>query len=159
MMEKRVPITKLNKATFICPKCKTTKTMDVSDIIDNDNIVKINAKCSCGHQWTSVFEKRKQYRKTVNFAGTYNYIKDGKLVDRGGMTVVDLSNGGAKLKLNVGRNLQVGAHLDLEFHLDDNNSTLIKKRVTVCNVDGSFIGTTFGKPDDIGPELGFYLMR
>jgi hypothetical protein len=72
---------------------------------------------------------------------------------------VDLSNGGAKVKLNVERDLQVGAHLDLEFHLDGNNSTLIKKRVTVRSVDGSYIGTTFGSPGDIGPELGFCLMR
>ena len=158
-MVKRVPVTDSNKATFICPKCKTAKTVDVSEFIDNDKIIRIKAKCSCGHGWTSVFEKRKQYRKTVNFTGTYDYIRDGKLVDRGGMTVVDLSNGGAKVKLNVERNLQVGAHLDLEFHLDDDNSTLIKKRVTIRAVNGDCLGTTFGSPDNIGPELGFYLMK
>jgi hypothetical protein len=158
-MVKRVPISESGKATFICPKCKGTKTVDVSSFIDNGKEVKINAKCSCGHIWSSVFEKRKQYRKAVNFAGTYDYIEDGKVVDRGGMTVVDLSNGGAKLKLNFERNLQVGAHLDLEFHLDDNNSTLIKKRVTIRTINGDCLGTTFGSPDNIGPELGFYLMK
>jgi hypothetical protein len=158
-MVKRIPITDSNKATFICPKCKTMKTVDVSKFVHTDRVVKIKSKCSCGHRWTSQFEKRKQYRKTVNFAGTYDYIKDGKVADKGGITVLDLSNGGAKLKLNVERDLQVGDNLDLEFQLDDNNATLIKKRVAICSINGSYIGTTFGSPDNIGTELGFYLMK
>jgi hypothetical protein len=157
-MVKRVPITDSNKATFICPKCKTMKTVDVSKFAHTDGVVKIKSKCSCGHRWISEFEKRKQYRKRVNFAGTYDYIKDGKVVDRGGMTVVDLSNGGVKVKLNVERDLQAGAHLDLEFHLDDKNGTLIKKRVKIRSVSGVYLGTTFRAMDGAGQELGFYLM-
>lgn len=158
-MVKRVPISDSCKATFICPKCKTMKTVDVSKFVNMNGTVKIKSKCSCGHRWISEFEKRKQYRKTVNFTGTYDCIKDGKVVDRGGMTVVDLSSGGVKLKLNVEQNLQVGDNLNLEFQLDDNNATLIKKRVAIRTVNGCYVGTTFGSPDNIGTELGFYLMK
>ena len=67
--------------------------------------------------------------------------------------------GGVKVQLNVERNWQVGDRLNLEFHLDDNNRTLIKKRVTIRTISGVCLGTTFGSTGDIGPELGFYLMR
>jgi hypothetical protein len=100
-MVERVYLTDSNKATFICPQCKNMKTVDVSKLVCTSNVVKVNSKCSCGHKWTSVFEKRKQFRKTVNFTSTYDYIKDEKVVDRGGMKVVDLSGGGVKVQLNV----------------------------------------------------------
>ncbi len=158
-MVKKVYLTDSNEATFICPQCNKMKVADLSKFVHKSKAVKIKSKCSCGHQWISELEKRKQFRKTVNFAGTYDCIKNEKVVDRGGMRVVDLSNGGAKVKLNVERNLQVGDHLDLEFHLDDNNRTLIKKRVTIRTVSGIYLGTTFGSTDGIGTELGFYLMR
>ena len=158
-MVKRVYLTNTNKATFVCPQCNNSKTVDVSKFVCTNNALKINSKCSCGHQWTSVLEKRKQFRKTVNFAGIYDYIKDEKVVDRGGMKVVDLSGGGVKVKLNAERNLQVDDYLNLEFHLDDNNRTLIKKKVTIRTISGPYIGTTFESAGDIGPELGFYLMR
>ena len=134
------------------------KTVDVSKFVNTNGTVKIKSKCSCGHRWISEFEKRKQYRKKVNFKGAYDCIKDGKVVDRGGMKVVDLSNGGAKVKLNVERNLQVGDNLDLVFQLDDKNATLIKKRVKIRSINGNCLGTTFGSVDGVGTELGFYLM-
>ena len=158
-MAQKVYLTDSNQATFICPQCKKTKTVDLSRFAHATRAVKINSKCSCGHKWTSVLEKRKRYRKAVNFSGTYDYIKDEKVVDRGGMRILDLSIGGAKVKINGERNLQVGDRLNLEFHLDDDNATLIKKRVTIRTVNGSHIGTTFGSADNIGQELGFYLMR
>ena len=102
-MDQKVYLTDSNQATFICPQCCKTKTVDLSKFAHCSKTVKINSKCSCGHQWTSVLEKRKQYRKTVNFTGTYDYIKNDKVVDRGGMRIVDLSNGGAKVKLDAER--------------------------------------------------------
>ena len=90
-MVEKVYLADSNKATFICPQCKNMKTVDVSKFVCTGNAVKVNSKCSCGHKWTSVFEKRKQFRKTVNFAGTYDYIKDDKVVEWGGMKVVDVS--------------------------------------------------------------------
>jgi hypothetical protein len=157
-MDKKVYVSDSYKATFTCPHCSKTKVADVSKFANANTFVRVKSTCACGHQWTSVLEKRKQYRKTVNFPGTYNYIKGDKVLDRGGMKVVDLSSGGLKVKLNVERNLQVGDHLDLEFHLDDRNGTLIKKRVKIRSVSGAYLGTTFRSMDGAGQELGFYLM-
>ena len=158
-MVERVYPTDSNKATFICPACKKTKTVDVSVYVKKTRVVKVNSKCACGHTWTSVLEKRKQYRKSVNLPGTYEHIRDGKSVDRGGMKVMDLSGGGVKLKLNVERNFKEGEHLNIEFHLDDSKRTLIKKDVTIRNVSGLYIGTSFRSADVYDPVLGFYLMN
>ena len=158
MVERVYPSDK-NKATFVCPKCKTSKTVDVSKFIKIARIVRINSTCSCGHKWTSVLEKRKQYRKMVNLPGTYEHMKDGATTDRGGMKITDVSAGGVKLKLNVPpHNLQVGDHLNIEFHLDDSKRTFIKKDVVVRNADGIYVGVAFRSADPYDPVLGFYLM-
>jgi hypothetical protein len=157
-MVERVYPTESNKATFICPKCKNTKTVDVSKFAHTTNTVKVNSRCSCGHKWTSVLEKRKQYRKKVDLPGTYSFISGTKATDRGGMKITDLSAGGVKLKLNVQRSLQVGDRLNIEFRLDDNKKTLIKKDVVVKNISDTSIGVAFRSTDPYDPVLGFYLM-
>ena len=158
-MVKRVSITDSKKSTFICPKCKKMKTLDVSKFTYMSGTARINAKCPCGHKWTAMFEKRKQFRKSVNFSGTYEYISNGKVIDRGGMKAVDLSAGGAKIELNVERKLKVGEYLGLEFHLDDKNGTLIKRRVKISSVNGPHIGTKYSSTDSLDTDLGFYLMK
>lgn len=157
-MVERVHVSGSNKATFICPQCQRAKTVDVSQYAKMSRAVKVNSSCSCGNKWTSILEKRRQYRKLVNLPGTYEFIKDGKVLDRGGMKVTDISGGGVKLKLNVQRNLQVGDVIEIEFHLDDSKRTLIKKSVVVRNVSGIFVGVAFRTADPYDPVLGFYLM-
>jgi hypothetical protein len=157
MVESVYP-TDSNKATFICPKCRKTKTVDVSKFAHTSQTVRVNSTCSCGHKWTSVLEKRKRYRKSVNLPGTYALTRDGQVTDRGGMQVTDVSAGGVKLKLSVQRNLQVGDYLSIEFHLDDSKRTIIKKDVVVRNISGIYIGTAFRFADPYDPVLGFYLM-
>jgi len=150
--------TESNTVTLICPQCKKSKTADVSKFINKTRTLKINSTCSCGHKWVSIVEKRRQYRKAVDLSGTFDLLKDDKVVDRGGMKVVDLSFNGVKMKVNVHRNLQVGDRLNIEFHLDDEQHTLMKKRVIIRNKSGQFIGATFRSSDPYDPVLGFYLM-
>ncbi|MEJ2097767.1 MAG: PilZ domain-containing protein [Deltaproteobacteria bacterium] len=157
-MVERVYPTASNLVTLICPECKKAKTADVSQFINKSRTVKIKSTCTCGHQWVSILEKRRQYRKSVNLAGTFDLIRNEKVVDRGGMTVMDISFNGVKMKMNVDRNLQVGDHLNIEFTLDDDRHTLMKKRVTIRNKNGLFVGATFRTADPYDPVLGFYLM-
>ena len=148
----------MNQATFICPKCEKTKTVDVTKYAQLDQTVKVKSTCACGHTWTSVLEKRKQYRKGVNLVGIYIHIVDGKEVDKGNMTIVDLSAGGVKLKLNVARDFNPDDLLKIEFRLDDKKRTLMNKTVIVRNVSGSYVGAAFSGSDAYDPVLGFYLM-
>jgi hypothetical protein len=158
-MVEKVYITKTNMATFICPQCNKTLTVDVSRYAQIEQTVKVKSKCSCGNTWTSVLEKRKQYRKSVNLKGIYKYIADGKELDRGKMTITDISAGGVKLKLDVNRNLKTGHLLELEFKLDDSKQTLMKKTVTIRNANNPYYGAAFRDADLYDPVMGFYLMN
>ena len=126
-MVEKVYITNANMATFICPQCKKTLTVDVSKYAQMEKTIKVKSKCVCGNIWMSVLEKRKQYRKGVNLKGIYKYIVDGKEMDRGKMTILDISAGGVKLKLDVDRNLKTGHLLKLEFKLNDIKQTPTQK--------------------------------
>lgn len=157
-MVEKVYITNKNMATFICPQCEKTLTVDVSRYAQMEQTVKVRSKCSCGNKWTSVLEKRKQYRKGANLRGIYKYIVDGKEVDRGNMTIVDISAGGVKLKLDVDRNLQTGHLLKLEFKLDDTKQTPMQKTVVIRNANSPYYGAAFRDADLYDPVMGFYLM-
>jgi len=157
-MVEKVYITNENKATFICPRCEKTRTVDVSQYARMEQTVKVKSRCPCGHEWTCVLEKRKQYRKGANLSGIYQHIVDGREMDRGKMVVVDISAGGIKLKLEVDRNFKVGDVLKVEFKLDDSKQTPIKKTVVIRNAGDSLYGAAFKGTDSYDPVLGFYLM-
>jgi PilZ domain-containing protein len=157
-MVEKVYITKENKATFICPKCEKTLTADVTKYAQMEKTVRVKSRCSCGNTWTSVLEKRKQYRKGANLSGIYQQIVDGKEQDRGTMIVIDVSAGGVKMKLEVDRNFKVGDNLKIEFKLDDSKQTTISKTVVIRNVSDSYYGAAFKDADSYDPVLGFYLM-
>jgi hypothetical protein len=157
-MVEKVYITDTNMATFICPHCQKTLTVDVSKYAQMEQTVKVKSKCSCGNKWISVLEKRKQYRKGANLKGIYKYIVDGKEIDRGKMTIIDISAGGVKLKLDVGRDLKTDHLLELEFKLDDSKQTPMQKTVVIRNADSPYFGTAFRDADLYDPVMGFYLM-
>ena len=156
MMEK-VYITSRQMATFVCPKCQKSKTVDVSQYANLDKIIKVNVKCPCGYGYTSILEKRKKYRKETNLHGSYARIVDGKEVGSGLITVKDLSTTGMKLQINGNHGCAEGDVLKVEFHLDDAQRSLIRKKVIIRNVGGKEIGTEFAPTEAVDKALGFYL--
>ena len=74
-------------ATFICPKCKNTKTADVSKFVKLDKKLKIKVKCLCGHAFSSLLERRKHYRKKINLIGSFVRFVSGKPAGRGNMAL------------------------------------------------------------------------
>lgn len=154
---KKVYITSKQEATFICPQCQRSKTVDVSRYAALERVVKVNVKCPCGHAYTAILEKRKQYRKATNLPGTFIHIVDGRPVNKGLMTVKDISNTGMKLRINVDQKFLVEDLLQVEFHLDDTQRTLIQKKVIIKNINGNDIGTQFSPTETVDQALGFYL--
>ena len=122
---------------------------------------RIKVRCArCRHTFRVVFEKRAQYRKTVDFTGVFTRIVDGRPVEKGPMKVVDLSRTGLKLKLNEAPNYRAGDILQIEFHLDDAKRSLIKKEVEVKIVFGQELGVAFTSMHSSNPSdkaLGFYM--
>lgn len=157
-MDQTVFISSNNTATFRCPQCGQAKTADVSQHAASDKRITVNCTCVCGHKFRCRLEKRRQYRKTVNFPGKFMLLgKDGP-ADTGLMTIVDISTTGLKFKTTVPRQFDSGTELRVEFCLDDRNRTPMEKRVIVRNVSGSYVGVSFHTNELEDPALGFYLM-
>lgn len=158
-MTEKVYIASTKMATFVCPKCQKSKTVNVSKYAGLDKIVKVNVKCPCGYSYTSILEKRKKYRKTTNLPGSYIRYIDGKQIRGGLMIVKDLSISGLKLQIDTDHNFDVGDVIQVEFHTDDAQRAFIQKKVIIRNIDGSIIGTEFAPSEGVDKELGFYLFH
>jgi len=156
-MTQKIYITSKQMATFSCPQCNRSKTVDVSKYAALDKVVKVNIKCPCGHSYKAILEKRRHYRKETNLPGTYVHFIDGQPRDRGLMTVRDLSTAGMKLRLNVKQSFAIGDQLRVEFHLDDAHRTLIRKTVIIRNQRDQFIGVELAPFETVDKALGFYL--
>ena len=156
-MTPKVYVTSKQMATFSCPQCNRSKTVDVSKYAALDKVVKVNIKCPCGHSYKAILEKRRHYRKETNLPGTYVHFIDGQPRNRGLMTVRDLSTAGMKLRLNVKQSFAIGDQLRVEFHLDDAHRTLIRKTVIIRNQRDQFIGVELAPFETVDKALGFYL--
>lgn len=156
-MTEKVYITSKQMATFVCPQCQKSKTVNVSQYTNHDKIVRVNVKCPCGYAYSAILEKRKKYRKETYLSGTYEHFVGGKKVDGGLMTVKDISTTGMKLKMSIHHRCAVGDLIRVEFQLDDIHNTLITKKVIVRNIKGPEIGTEFAPTEAVDKALGFYL--
>jgi hypothetical protein len=158
-MTEKVYISSTKMATFVCPKCHKSKTVNVSEYADLDKKVKVNVRCPCGHAYISLLEKRKRYRKETNLPGSYSRFVDGKQMDGGLMIVRDLSTIGMKLQIDADNDCDVGDIIQVEFHTDDAQRAFIKKKVIIRSINGSIIGTEFAATERIDRALGFYLFN
>lgn len=155
-MEKKVFVNVENIAVFECPKCGTTRTVNMADKKHLRGSIKTRCTCKkCEHSFvvTVVMEKRKFYRKETNLAGEY-YTPDKRI--KGLMKVCDLSLTGVSMKVNDKKELKVGQKLVLEFILDDNLRSEIKKEVVVRKIEDMFINCEFEVVDQYG-KLASYL--
>jgi hypothetical protein len=159
-MAQKVYITHNNMVTFTCPKCEQPRVIELADHPELEKTDKARVKCTCGHKYSVIIERRKQYRVATNFAGEFRQIVDDKEIDRGLMTVIDMSRAGLKIRLNVERKLEVGDRLALEFRLDDSQRTLIQKEVVIKKIFGLELGVEFTSIHPSNPSdraLGFYM--
>ena len=157
-MTEKIYITPNQTAAFTCPKCRNSKTADVSKFVKLEKKVKIKVKCPCGHAFSSFLERRKHYRKEINLIGSFVRFVSGKPASRGNMAVRNLSLTGLKLEVFGNHNLSAGDVLEVEFRLDDVKKTPIKKKVVIRNIKNAYIGTAFLETKIEDTTLGFYLM-
>jgi hypothetical protein len=158
-MTEKVYMSSTKMATFVCPKCQKSKTVNVSKYADLDKKVKVSVKCPCGYAYVSILEKRKRYRKETNLAGSYARYINGKLIGGGLMVVKDLSTLGMKLQIGSDNDCVVGDVIQVEFHTDDAQRAFIKKKVVIRSINGPTIGTEFAPTEGIDKALGFYLFN
>ena len=148
-------------SVFKCPECGVSKNANVSKFVENKTSVKFNVKCSCGHSYPVIFEKRKYYRKETNFPGEFRYRPDRGPGQKGIMTVLNISRGGIKFKAAALPKFKKDEIVEVEFNLDNKNRSLIKKQVIAKNIKGYVVNAEFCSFSNQDPEdkaIGFYLL-
>lgn len=159
MTEKKVFINSENMATFVCPECQKTIIKDVAKYKDINRAVRVKCRCSCGHHYSVLLERRRFYRKEANLPGVVIF---GPKNARGPMIVKDLSRSGLKFELRLRENLKVGDKLFVEFKLDNKQNSVIKKEVVIKSVAGFKVGAEFCSmaPSELSTQaLNFYLFN
>jgi len=158
-MTEKVFIYKDNKAIIICPKCDKSKAIDVSEELGSKYLVQLQHKCSCGYFVNFLLERRKRHRKTTNLKGAYRCLVRGKQEAKGSMTIQDITRAGLSFVLDESESqkLNRGDNLLLEFHLDNNSRSLIKKKGLVSNMRRPYIGVEFSSVDLYDRALGQYM--
>ncbi len=157
-MEIKIFVNVENMATFICPECNTTKTANVVKYMEYNSKVSINCRCkNCNFRYLAYLERRKYYRKNVNFTGTYIMLEN--TVIRGNLIVKDISRSGIQFEVPKQVKFKKDAILDIKFILDDVNKSLIKKQIKVISIkkNGYTVGVKYTSLDDYD-QLGPYLL-
>ena len=154
-------ITRDNKVTFSCPQCKGMRTVDVTKYKALEKAVKIKVRCPCGHDYPVMIERRKQFRKAVSLPGTFSRIFNDRRAGKGTMVVKDVSRNGLQIRVNDSSYMKAGDILEVEFKLDDNKRSPIRKEVVIRKIVGYDLGTEFTSVDAGNASdkaIGFYLM-
>jgi hypothetical protein len=145
-----------NKAVFTCPECTKSKTVDTSKFVIEKKKLSIKVKCSCGHIYPVVLERRKYYRKKTNLPGIFILEQNMKEYS---IVVTNISRFGLEFNSSESERLKVGDRIGVEFRLDDKSRSLIRKKIIIRTIEEKKIGAEFCFPDEYDKALGFYLFR
>jgi hypothetical protein len=159
MMISKVFVNRENMATFICPKCESPKTKDVTSFIGLERQVKVKVKCPCGNSYSVMLERRHHFRKKVELRGIFLIDGEDREVP---MKVTSLSRSGLDFSVIGKPWIKPGDILMVDFALDNKEQSKIRKKVRVKNLnvlrEREFsVGAEFCFLDEYDKILGFYL--
>jgi len=162
-MIKKIHINDSDEATFVCPNCDKTKTVDVSKYINVNSRTQVKSTCRCGCSWTSILERRKRYRMAVNIPCICNHMGARGSSESIPMRIADLSSNGLKIKpIKNGTIKTTDYFIDdpiiVDFHLEDNDKTHLKKTAYAKNISENHIGAQFDGSKHGDHIIGFYIL-
>jgi hypothetical protein len=144
-----------NTAVLTCVHCGRQKVILADSFKGYKH--KLKVKCSCQNVFTVILEFRNRVRKRTNLRGTY--INRSQEDSTGSLIVVDVSVTGLAFSSLDVKKFKVGDTLQLEFTLDDEYQTAIKKDVIVKDVRQRTVGCQFEISEDtFGSPLGYYIV-
>ena len=144
-----------NRAMIVCPECKRTIDHDVSQFMGINMSIKLKARCrKCNHHFSFKLQRRKFFRKEVNLSGICIFGKGNSRIP---ITVVDMSQGGLKLKMNRYHDFKSGDMAILEFQLDDKNDSLIRRDICIRSIKDIFLSVQFNSSEHYD-KLGLYII-
>ncbi|MBF0101285.1 MAG: PilZ domain-containing protein [Desulfobacterales bacterium] len=156
-MTEKVFINSENKATFLCPKCGNTRTIDVTKYLNIETTIRIKCKCKCGCTYSTVLERRHYFRKEIRLPGIFTLHHDNAII-KGLMNVTDISRTGLRMEIDNTTDIQIGDYLNVEFRLEDAQRTEMNRQVVVRTIKTNIIGVEFTSHEQ-ADRLGYYLMQ
>jgi len=143
-----------NTAVLICPYCSHWKMISADPFRGHKH--KLKVKCFCKQTFRVFLEFRRRIRKKTFFRGTnINHAQKGSRSD---IVILDISVIGLAFSSLDVPTLKVGDDLSVEFTLDDEQKTDIRREVVVRNIRKRRVGCELEIYDEafFGP-LGFYV--
>lgn len=144
-----------------CPECSRQETLTTSLFEETGSILKVS--CPCEHTFRVIREMRHTYRKDVQLEGLFTQDTSdvNKLAVSGGwsaMEVTNISKQGLNFTTPNARILNIGDQVQLQFNLDNNKKSLIKKPAEIKSVRKNNVGCQFLGSDKQDVTLGFYFI-
>jgi len=133
-----------NRATTICPKCRSEKNIDVTRFKDTHK--KLKAKCRCGEVYRFALDFRKHYRKNVRFHGKYIVQEKDK---KGIIIIENISADGIRFVSLKPHIFSVNDIVELKFTLDDPTKTEIQELVKIIWVMDRNVGAQYIDPKSL----------
>lgn len=147
-----------NTAVLTCPQCGRQNVILADSFKGHNYKSELKIKCNCQNIFRVKLEFRKALRKITHLRGTYiNHSQKGS---SGYITIHDISVTGLGFSSLDKENFKVGDELSIEFTLEDEHKTEIKKEVIVRSIRRNTIGCEFaGSKDVLSSPLGYYVMH
>ena len=128
---KTVYVSKTNKTTVICPSCRFTKKIDVTN-----------------------FKNTQKKRKKVRLHGEY-FVQERD--EKGEIIIEDISASGIRFASLKPHYISRSDTVELKFTLDNPMRTEINKLVKIIWIIDRNVGVQYIDPKSLEKELGFYL--
>ena len=144
-----------NTAVLTCPKCGHQRTINIDSFKEHKSTLKV--KCGCQNVFTVNLEFRKRVRKRTHLRGTY--VNHSQNESSGNLVVTNISVSGLEFTSIDVANFKIDDELTIEFTLDDEHRSQIKKEAVVRGIRPKTVGCEFpgsGEYTFDGP-LGFYI--
>jgi hypothetical protein len=142
---------------IICPNCRCSRFVDVSEYKKLAKAVKVRIKCKCGYAQVVLLERRHRHRKPTSLKGNYIPKLFDKRMHREEIEVKNLSSSGIRFKFidNHKYKFKPGDELLVEFYFNEIPGSLIRKEVIIKSFNKPFISAEFKNKNSFNKELFF----
>jgi len=141
-----------------CPTCEKTYLISVDKFKGKKNTV--NIKCYCDNRFAIDIEFRKNFRKKVDFFGSYRLTSESTYNSKD-CKIINLSLGGIGFKITSDSTLKDGDLLIIKFILDNKEKHEIERTIKIRYIDqltgmvgGEFLYSQIGSYDR---QIYYYL--
>jgi len=151
---KKIYVRPDNSVVLTCPHCGHQREVLVSLFRGKRKL-----RIKCCDTFRVIIEFRRRVRKRTQLSGTYiNHSQNDR---QGDLVILDLSVTGLAFTCPNFHLFNVGEELTIEFTLDDEHKTAIRKEAIVRGIRKGSAGCEFTSGGELALEgpLGYYIMH